>query len=159
MADWPPFSPNLNPLDFETRHVLQAKAQATPHSNLTALRPSIAAEFERKAVVCIHNTSDFAGERVNADIYQELLRQLVVPWVQRDVAWRNSGFWWIGRYFRRILFRWTSQPAAFCGQKARLRLTLIWWPYVHSSLRIRPASGGIDQQNMPLFPPPPLSRR
>ncbi len=28
----------------------------------------------------------FAGECANADIYKELLRQLVVPWVQRDVA-------------------------------------------------------------------------
>jgi hypothetical protein len=28
----------------------------------------------------------FAGQRVNADIYQELLRQHVVPWVQRDIA-------------------------------------------------------------------------
>ncbi len=28
----------------------------------------------------------FAGERANDDIYQELLRQHVVPWVQRDVA-------------------------------------------------------------------------
>ncbi len=92
MADWPPFSPNLNPLDFKTRHVLQAKAQATPHSNLTALRPSITAEFERKAAVCIRNTSDFAGKHVNADIYQELLRQHVVPWVQRDVAWRKIWF-------------------------------------------------------------------
>jgi hypothetical protein len=25
----------------------------------------------------------FAGERVNADFYQELLRQHVVPWVQK----------------------------------------------------------------------------
>ncbi len=43
-ADLPPYSPNLNSLDFDTRHVLQAKAQATPHSNFNALRPSIAAE-------------------------------------------------------------------------------------------------------------------
>jgi hypothetical protein len=28
----------------------------------------------------------FAGESVNADIYQELLRQHVVPWVQRVIA-------------------------------------------------------------------------
>jgi hypothetical protein len=28
----------------------------------------------------------FASERVNTDIYKELLRQHVVPWVQRDVA-------------------------------------------------------------------------
>jgi hypothetical protein len=26
------------------------------------------------------------GERVNANIYQELLRQHVVPWVQMDIA-------------------------------------------------------------------------
>jgi hypothetical protein len=28
----------------------------------------------------------FAGERVYVGIYQELLRQHVFPWVQRDVA-------------------------------------------------------------------------
>jgi hypothetical protein len=28
----------------------------------------------------------FGSERVNGDIYQYLLRQHVVPWVQRDVA-------------------------------------------------------------------------
>jgi hypothetical protein len=26
LADWLPYSPNLNPLDFNTRRVLQAKA-------------------------------------------------------------------------------------------------------------------------------------
>jgi hypothetical protein len=31
LADWPPYSPNLNPLDFDTRHDLQAKAPVTPH--------------------------------------------------------------------------------------------------------------------------------
>jgi hypothetical protein len=44
LADLPPYSPNLNSLDFDTWHVLQAKAQATPHLNFSALRPSIAAE-------------------------------------------------------------------------------------------------------------------
>jgi hypothetical protein len=29
----------------------------------------------------------FAGKHANADIYQELLRHYVVPWVQRDVSW------------------------------------------------------------------------
>jgi hypothetical protein len=29
----------------------------------------------------------FAGDRVNDNIYQELLRQPVVPWVQKDIAW------------------------------------------------------------------------
>jgi hypothetical protein len=34
----------LEPLDFDTRHVLQAKAQATSHSNLSNLRQSTTAE-------------------------------------------------------------------------------------------------------------------
>jgi hypothetical protein len=37
--------------------------------------------------------------------------------------------------------------------------TLIWRPYVHPSPQNNAASSGIDLQNMPLFPPPPLSRR
>jgi hypothetical protein len=53
---------------------LKEKAQATLHSNLSALRHSIAAEWVQKAAVQIRETSVFAGERVNADIYQELLR-------------------------------------------------------------------------------------
>jgi hypothetical protein len=68
-ADWPPYSPDLNSLDFDTRPVLQAKAQAMPHSNLSALRQSIAVEYDRKAAVRIHNTSVFADERVNANIF------------------------------------------------------------------------------------------
>jgi hypothetical protein len=43
-ADWLPYLPNLNSLDFDAGCVLQAKVQATPHSNLSALRQSIAAE-------------------------------------------------------------------------------------------------------------------
>ncbi len=98
----------------------------------------------------------FAGEHANTDNYQELLRQHVVPWVQRDVArqkirplanwapayaaqiswrpWRNSSFQRIGGHICRTWIHWTFQPAAFCGQKARLCLTQIWRPYVCPSL-------------------------
>jgi hypothetical protein len=44
LADWPLYSPNLNSLDFSTSSVLRPKGQATPHANLAALRPSVAAE-------------------------------------------------------------------------------------------------------------------
>jgi hypothetical protein len=43
-ADWPPYLPDLNLLDFSTGSVLQPKGQATPQANLAALRPSVAAE-------------------------------------------------------------------------------------------------------------------
>jgi hypothetical protein len=43
-ADLLPYLPNLNSLDVSTGNVLQTKGQATPHANLAALRPSVAAE-------------------------------------------------------------------------------------------------------------------
>jgi hypothetical protein len=41
-VDWPPFSPDLNLLDFSLPRFLQAKVQFMPHSNLAAQHPSIA---------------------------------------------------------------------------------------------------------------------
>jgi hypothetical protein len=41
LADWLLYSPNLNLLDFSTGSILQPEGQATPHSNLAALRPSV----------------------------------------------------------------------------------------------------------------------
>jgi hypothetical protein len=43
-ADWPPYSPNLNSLDFSAGSFLQPKGQATPHANFVALRLSVAAK-------------------------------------------------------------------------------------------------------------------
>jgi DDE superfamily endonuclease/Transposase len=42
---WPPFSPDLNPLDFSIWGVLEARVQATAHANLASLRASIAREW------------------------------------------------------------------------------------------------------------------
>jgi hypothetical protein len=55
-ADWPPYSPNLNSLDFSTGSVLQPKGQATPHANFAALCLSVAVEWDRKAAVQIRKT-------------------------------------------------------------------------------------------------------
>jgi hypothetical protein len=51
LVDWLPYSLDLNSLDFSISYVLQAKVQATPHSNLAALFPSIAAECDQLAVI------------------------------------------------------------------------------------------------------------
>jgi hypothetical protein len=55
-ADWPPYSSNLNSLDFSTGSVLRPKGQAMPHANFAALRPSVAAEWDRLAAVQIRKT-------------------------------------------------------------------------------------------------------
>jgi hypothetical protein len=56
LEDWPPHSPDLNSLDFSVSRVLQAKDQATLHSNLAALFLSIAAEWDWLAAVYISKT-------------------------------------------------------------------------------------------------------
>ncbi len=43
-ADWPPYLPDLNSLDFSTHSILQPKGQATPYAKLAALHPSVAME-------------------------------------------------------------------------------------------------------------------
>jgi hypothetical protein len=55
-ADWLPFSPDLNSLDFSTGSVLQPKSQARPHADLPALCPSVAAEWDQLAAVQIRKT-------------------------------------------------------------------------------------------------------
>ncbi len=55
-VDWPPYSPNLNSLDFSSGSVLRPKGQATPHANFSALRPSVAAEWNLLVAVQIHKT-------------------------------------------------------------------------------------------------------
>jgi hypothetical protein len=49
LADWPQYLPDFNPI----QSILQAKVQATPHSNLAALCPSITSEWDQLAVVNI----------------------------------------------------------------------------------------------------------
>jgi hypothetical protein len=56
LADWLQYSPDLNSLDISISRTLQAKDQATPHWNLSALFLSIAAEWDRLAAVHIHKT-------------------------------------------------------------------------------------------------------
>jgi hypothetical protein len=50
-ADLPPYSLDLNLVDFSICSVLQPKGQTTPHANLVALRLSIATEWDRLAAV------------------------------------------------------------------------------------------------------------
>jgi hypothetical protein len=46
-ADWQPYSPDLNPLDFSVCSILQEKAQATPHTSLAALCRPITSQWDR----------------------------------------------------------------------------------------------------------------
>jgi hypothetical protein len=56
LVDWLPYSPDLKSLDFSVCSILQAKSQATPHTNLDSLHPSIAVEWDWFAAEYIHKT-------------------------------------------------------------------------------------------------------
>ncbi len=68
MADRPPYSPDLNPLDFAIWHVLQTKGQAMPHANLDALRPSIIVELDRLAAEYIRKACRSFRRRQEATV-------------------------------------------------------------------------------------------
>jgi hypothetical protein len=55
-ANQPPYSLDLNPLDFSVWSVLQEKVQATPHTSLAALRRSITKEWNRMSLAYVHRT-------------------------------------------------------------------------------------------------------
>jgi hypothetical protein len=55
-ADWPPYSPDLNPLDFSVWSILQEKVQATPHTSLAALRRSITKLWNRMSPAYVRRT-------------------------------------------------------------------------------------------------------
>jgi hypothetical protein len=103
----------------------------------------------------------FASECVDAGVYQEPLRQHLVPWPE-DLSWQkirlsvdsapacvaktSQGllaefqFQWIGHHICRTLIRWTCLSHAFFRFKSRLRLNQIWLPYFCPSLQNRTSS-------------------
>jgi hypothetical protein len=56
LADWPPYSPDLNPLDFSIWSVLQEKVQAMPYTSLVTLRWSITRQWNRMSLAYVCQT-------------------------------------------------------------------------------------------------------
>jgi inhibitor of nuclear factor kappa-B kinase subunit alpha len=45
--EWPPYSPDLNPMDYSVWSILEARACAKPHKNLESLRQSLLREWAK----------------------------------------------------------------------------------------------------------------
>lgn len=48
--EWPPYSPDLNPMDYSIWAILEARACATPHKNLDSLRRALRREWNKISV-------------------------------------------------------------------------------------------------------------
>jgi inhibitor of nuclear factor kappa-B kinase subunit alpha len=46
-AEWPPYSPDLNPMDYSVWSILEARACAKPHKSLESLKQSLRREWDR----------------------------------------------------------------------------------------------------------------
>ncbi|KAL7737264.1 hypothetical protein ACLKA6_012888 [Drosophila palustris] len=46
-VEWPPYSPDLNPMDYSVWSILEARACAKPHKSLEALKQSLLLEWDR----------------------------------------------------------------------------------------------------------------
>lgn len=46
-AEWPPYSPDLNPMDYSVWSILESRACAKPHKSLEALKQSLRREWDR----------------------------------------------------------------------------------------------------------------
>ena len=48
--EWPPFSPDLNPMDYSLWSILEARACAIPHKNLASLKRALTREWNKISV-------------------------------------------------------------------------------------------------------------
>ncbi|KAM8719039.1 hypothetical protein ACLKA7_011702 [Drosophila subpalustris] len=46
-VEWPPYSPDLNPMDYSVWSILEARSYAKPHKSLEALKQSLLLEWDR----------------------------------------------------------------------------------------------------------------
>jgi len=49
-AEWPPYSPDLNPMDYSIWSILEARACAKSHKSLELLKQSLQREWDRISV-------------------------------------------------------------------------------------------------------------
>ena len=68
---WPPSSPDANPLDYSIWSVIEAKACATPHPNLTELKASITREWAAMTDSYVVKTFKAFRPRIEAIIEAE----------------------------------------------------------------------------------------
>jgi inhibitor of nuclear factor kappa-B kinase subunit alpha len=64
-SQWPPYSPDLNPLDFSIWSILESKVSATSHSTLDSLkRTLIVCEWEKIPQSVLRATTEAFGKRL-----------------------------------------------------------------------------------------------
>jgi len=48
--EWPPYSPDINPMDYSVWSILESRACSTPHKNLDSLRRALIEEWDKMSL-------------------------------------------------------------------------------------------------------------
>jgi len=64
-AEWPPYSPDLNPMDYSIWSTLEARACAKPHRSLEALKESLRREWDRLSPEDLRPVAENFKSRLN----------------------------------------------------------------------------------------------
>lgn len=70
-AEWPPYSPDLNPMDFSVWSVLESKACATPHKNLDSLKRALQKAWDQLDVAYLSATVGDFHKRLRACVKEK----------------------------------------------------------------------------------------
>ena len=70
-AEWPPYSPDLNPLDFSVWSVLESKACSTPHKTLDSLKRSLKKAWDELDVTYLSATVGDFHKRLRACVKEK----------------------------------------------------------------------------------------
>lgn len=66
--EWPPYSPDLNPMDFSVWSILEARACATPHKSLESLKQALLREWDKITLREVRAISENFPKRLRACI-------------------------------------------------------------------------------------------
>jgi hypothetical protein len=66
--EWPPYSPDLNPLDFSVWSILEARACANPHKSLESLKQALLREWEKMSAEEVRAICENFPKRLRACI-------------------------------------------------------------------------------------------
>jgi hypothetical protein len=66
--EWPPYSPDLNPMDYSIWSILETRACATPHKNLESLRHALEQEWAKISLEELRRVTENFPKRLSACI-------------------------------------------------------------------------------------------
>uniref|UniRef100_A0A914CNS1 Transposase n=1 Tax=Acrobeloides nanus TaxID=290746 RepID=A0A914CNS1_9BILA len=70
-AEWPPYSPDLNPMDYSVWSILEAKACAKPHKTIESLKRALLKAWDEIPLETLVTIADNFPKRLQACVEAE----------------------------------------------------------------------------------------